>query len=109
MDAGTRATPKTRATTASRRAVIAAVDELDAIDEVLRSLPSVRRLVAPLPDSTERSRATGRNGGAGTPADSELGGLEEGILELIRARLQEVAATLRSIHESGTKVKGGAP
>lgn len=72
--------------------LLRAVDELDAVDEVLRAVPAIRRVaVAPLQPESQRHR----------PCQHLAEGVEEFILSAIGERLRNVRGML------GTLLRGG--
>lgn len=80
--------PRTRST------LLQAIDELDAIDEVLGALPQIRRIARPSPPPPQ-----------GTPWASdetpEVCCVDEAIEAALRSRLRGVRQTLASLHGMG--------
>ncbi len=106
MDQQRRGTRVSRRTTEQTGTVIAAIDELEAIDLVFQALPNIRRLSHPVsvrpPRPGATASATGSEGGfAGS------GPVDEAILELIHTRLKAVASSLQSTLGAGRDGKGG--
>lgn len=93
-------------TTEQTGTVIAAIDELQAIDLVFQALPNIRRLSHPVgvrpPRPVALAAATGLEG-----CVTGSGPVDEAILELIHTRLKAVASSLQSTLEAGRDRKGG--
>ncbi len=79
-----------------RHVLLAAVDELDVVDDVLGSLHPLRRLIS---DEGVLDRFAPEDAGKDSPADPrcELIGVEDAVTELVRWRLRRVARAVRSM------------
>ncbi|MCL4211608.1 MAG: hypothetical protein HRU76_13410 [Phycisphaeraceae bacterium] len=80
--------PRTRST------LLQAIDELDAIDEVLGALPHIRRIARPSPPPPPATPWASDE----TP---EVCCVDEAIEAALRSRLREVRQTLASLHGMG--------
>ncbi len=78
-----------------RHVLLAAVDELDVVDDVLRALHPLRRLIS---DEGVLDRFAPEDAGEDQSVDPrcELVGVEDAVIELVRWRLRRVATAVRS-------------
>ena len=78
-----------------RNVLLAAVDELDVVDDVLGALHPLRRLIS---DEGELDRFAPEGAGKDPSVDPrcELVGVEDAVIDLVRSRLRRVAAAVRS-------------
>lgn len=78
-----------------RHVLLAAVDELDVVDDVLGALHPLRRLIS---DEGVLDRFVPEDGGEDPSVDPrcELVGVEDAVIELVRWRLRRVARAVRS-------------
>lgn len=84
--------PRTRST------LLQAIDELDAIDEVLGALPQIRRIARPSPPPPQGTPPATPWASDETP---EVCCVDEAIEAALRSRLREVRQTLASLHGMG--------